>query len=79
MILLATDFAKMVLLSFILAIPVAWFVMENWWLQNFAYRIQISAWTILLSGAAAFAVAGITVSFQSIKAAIKNPVQSLRS
>lgn len=77
--LLSKDFTKMVLISFLMAIPVAWFVMENWWLQNFAYRIQISVWTILISGAAAFLVAGLTVSFQSIKAAVRNPVQSLRS
>lgn len=77
--LLSKDFTKMVLISFVLAIPVAWMVMENWWLQNFAYRIEINVWTFLISGAAAFAVAWITVSFQSIKAAMKNPVQSLRS
>ncbi len=79
LVLLSKDFTKMVLISFLMAIPVAWFVMENWWLQNFAYRINISVWTILISGAAAFLVAWLTVSFQSIKAAIKNPVQSLRS
>ncbi|MBX2943714.1 MAG: ABC transporter permease [Cyclobacteriaceae bacterium] len=79
LVLLASDFTKMVLISFILAIPVAWFVMESWWLQSFAYRIEISLWTILISGAAAFLVAWLTVSFQSIKAAVKNPVQSLRS
>lgn len=79
LILLSMDFTKMVLISFVLAIPVAWFVMESWWLQNFAYRIQISIWTFLIAGASAFLVAWITVSFQSIKAAIKNPVQSLRS
>jgi len=79
LILLSKDFAQMVLISFVLAIPVAWLVMENWWLQNFAYRIQISISTIIVSGLAAFGVAWITVSFQSIKAAIKNPVQSLKS
>lgn len=79
LVLLSMDFTKMVLVSFVFAIPVAWYVMENWWLQNFAYRIEINVWTFLISGAAAFAVAWITVSFQSIKAAVKNPVQSLRS
>lgn len=79
LILLSMDFTKMVLISFVLAIPVAWLVMESWWLQNFAYRIQISIWTFLIAGASAFLVAWVTVSFQSIKAAIKNPVQSLRS
>jgi putative ABC transport system permease protein len=53
--------------------------MENWWLQNFAYRIQINLWIIVISGASAFLIAWITVSYQSIKAAIKNPVNSLRS
>lgn len=79
LILLSKDFTKMVLISFVLAIPVAWMVMENWWLQNFAYRIKIDLWTFVISGLAALAVAWVTVSFQSIKAALKNPVQSLRS
>lgn len=79
LVLLSMDFTKMVLISFVFAIPVAWYAMENWWLQNFAYRIEINIWTFVISGLAAFAVAWITVSFQSIKAAIKNPVQSLRS
>lgn len=79
LVLLSKDFSKMVLISFILAIPVSWYVMETWWLQNFAYRIQIEFWTIAIAGIAAFLVALITVSFQSIKAAVKNPVQSLKS
>ncbi len=79
LVLLASDFTKMVLISFLLAVPIAWYAMENWWLQNFAYRIEISIWTIFIAGGAAFLVAWITVSFQSIKAAVKNPVQSLRS
>ncbi|HEY5690140.1 MAG TPA: ABC transporter permease [Cyclobacteriaceae bacterium] len=79
LVLLSMDFTKMVLVSFVFAIPVAWYAMENWWLQNFAYRIEINIWTFVISGLAAFAVAWITVSFQSIKAAVRNPVQSLRS
>ncbi len=79
LILLSKDFTKMVLISFVLAVPIAWYVMESWWLQNFAYRIQISIWTILIAGASSFSVAWFTVSFQSIKAAVKNPVQSLKS
>lgn len=77
--LLSKDFTRMILISFVLAVPVAWYIMENWWLQNFAYRINISAWIILMSGAAALFIAWLTVSYQSIKAAIKNPVNSLRS
>jgi len=79
LILLSKDFSRMILISFILAVPVSWLVMENWWLQNFAYRIQLGAGTVALAGLAAFMVAWITVSFQSIKAAVKNPVQSLKS
>jgi len=77
-ILLSKDFTRMIIISFALAVPVAWYVMENWWLQNFAYRIQISIWIIAVSGGAAFLIAWLTVSYQSIKAAIKNPVKSLR-
>ena len=78
-ILLSKDFTKMILIAFILAVPVAWYVMEHWWLQNFAYRINISLWIILVSGLSALMIAWITVSYQSIKAAIQNPVGSLRS
>jgi putative ABC transport system permease protein len=78
-ILLSKDFTKMILLAFVLAVPVAWYVMESWWLQTFAYRIDISLWIIFVSGASALLIAWITVSYQSIKAAIQNPVGSLRS
>lgn len=78
-ILLSKDFTKMILLAFVMAVPLAWYVMETWWLQNFAYRITISLWIIFVSGAAALLIAWITVSYQSIKAAIQNPVRSLRS
>jgi putative ABC transport system permease protein len=78
-ILLSKDFTKMILLAFVMAVPIAWYVMETWWLQNFAYRITISLWIIFVSGAAALLIAWITVSYQSIKAAIANPVGSLRS
>jgi len=78
-ILLSRDFTKMILIAFIFAVPVAWYVMEHWWLQNFAYRINISLWIILVSGVSALMIAWITVSYQSIKAAIQNPVGSLRS
>lgn len=78
-VLLAKDITRIVIIAFILAVPVAWYIMENWWLQNFAYRIGVSIWMIVASGAAAIITAWITVSFQSIKAAIANPVKSLRS
>ena len=77
-VLLSMDFTKMILLSFAMAVPVAWYVMEHWWLENFAYRINISVWIFLISGAMAFLIAWLTVSYQSIKAAIADPVKSLR-
>jgi putative ABC transport system permease protein len=77
-ILLSKDFTRMIVIAFVLAVPVAWYVMENWWLQNFAYRIGISVWIIAGAGITALLIAWVTVSFQSIKAAIRNPINSLR-
>jgi len=76
--LLAKDFLKLVLIAIVLASPIAYWVM-NQWLQDFEYRIDIQWWMFLLAGAVAVAVAFFTVSFQSIKAALANPVKSLRS
>lgn len=76
--LLSKDFIQLVLISFVIAFPVAWFAM-NKWLQSFAYRINISWWIFVIAGLIALLIALITVSFQSIKAAIANPVKSLRS
>lgn len=77
--LLSMDFTKMILIAFVLAVPVAWYVMETWWLQNFAYRITIGVWIFLVSGASALVIAWLTVSYQSIRAAIQNPIGALRS
>jgi putative ABC transport system permease protein len=60
------------------ALPFTWWIMHNW-LQEFAYRINIDWWIFLIAGAIAIAIALITVSFQAIKAAIANPVKSLRT
>ncbi|RYE26481.1 MAG: FtsX-like permease family protein, partial [Sphingobacteriaceae bacterium] len=76
--LLSKDFLKLVLLALIIASPLAYFTMQKW-LQYFAYRIQISWWVFALSGILAVVVALITISFQAIKAALANPVKSLRS
>ncbi|MCR9015345.1 ABC transporter permease [Aquiflexum gelatinilyticum] len=76
---LSKDFTKMVLIAFALAVPVAWWVMEKWWLQNFAFRINVNLWIILISGISVLAIAWLTVSFQSVKAALANPVDSLKS
>lgn len=75
---LSKDFVKLVLLSSAIALPVAWWCM-NKWLQDFAYRINISLWIFLIAGAAASLIALMTVSFQAIKAASANPVKSLRT
>lgn len=76
--LLTKDFLKLVLVAIIIASPVAWYVMSKW-LQNFAYRINISLWMFITAGLFAIIIAIITVSFQAIKAAIANPVKSLKT
>ncbi len=74
--LLSEDFIKLVAIAFVIAAPVAYFFMHRW-LQDFAYRINISWWIFLLAGSFAIAIALATISFQAIKAAIANPVKSL--
>jgi len=76
--LLSVDFLKMVVIASVIAFPIAWWAM-NKWLQEFAYRISLSWWIFLGAAGIALLIALITVSFQSIKAAIANPVKSLRS
>ncbi len=76
--LLAKDFIKLVFIAILIAIPVAWFAMNSW-LQAFAYRINIAWWVFVVAGIIAVFIAFITISFQSIKAALTNPVKSLRS
>ena len=75
---LSKDFLLLVMIAFVLAIPVSVWVMGHW-LQSFAYRIQISWWVYILAGFISFLIAVITLSFQAIKAALANPVTSLRS
>ncbi|MEO6686493.1 MAG: FtsX-like permease family protein, partial [Dyadobacter sp.] len=76
--LLSLDFIKLVFVSILIASPIAWYAM-NRWLLEFAYRIEISPWIFVLAGFIALAIAIATVSFQAIKAALMNPVKSLRS
>ena len=76
--LLSSNFLKPVFISLVIAFPVAWWATQKW-LQEFAYRIHISWWIFLIAGCVAIFIALITVSFQAIKAAIANPVESLRS
>jgi putative ABC transport system permease protein len=76
--LLSNSFAKPVIASIIIAMPIAWWVM-NTWLQQFTYRIEVSAWILALSGLITICIALFTVSFQTVKAAMTNPTKSLRS
>ena len=75
---LAIDFLKMVLFGFVFAIPVAWYVMSQW-LQDFAYRITIEWWMFVLAGVFAMVIAVFTISSQSFKAAVSNPVDALKN
>ncbi len=75
--LLTKDFLKPVLVAFALAAPLAWWAMQQW-LTDFAYRIEIEWWMFAAAGIAALAVAFLTVGVQSVKAALANPVESLR-
>jgi putative ABC transport system permease protein len=77
-VLLSKDFMKLIIISLVIASPIAWWVMDNW-LQDFAYRIDIGWWVFAIAGFAALVIAMLTVSFQAIKAALLNPVKSLRS
>ncbi|NDU97626.1 ABC transporter permease [Spirosoma terrae] len=76
--LLSKDFLKLVLIAIGIASPLAWWAMYNW-LSDFAYRVDIEWWVFVLAGLVAVAIAQLTVSFQSIKAALMDPVKSLRS
>lgn len=76
--LLAKDFVKLILMAILIATPVAWYIM-NAWLQNFAYKVTISWSVFAISGSVAILIALLTISFQAIKAALANPVKSLRT
>jgi putative ABC transport system permease protein len=76
--LLSKDFMKLVIISLAIAVPIAYYSMNNW-LEEYAYRIEIQWWVFVLVGLAAIGVALITISFQSIKAATANPINSLRA
>ncbi|HEY4288182.1 MAG TPA: ABC transporter permease [Puia sp.] len=76
--LLSKDFVMLILVAFVIAAPVAWWIMHQW-LQDFAYRIVLSPWIFVAAGLLAILIALATISFQAIKAALMNPVKSLRS
>ena len=77
-VLLSKDFLKLIAIGFILALPITWYTM-NRWLDNFAYREEVSLWVLALAGGLAMLIALVTISWQSLKAALMNPVKSLRS
>ncbi len=76
--LLARDFLKLVVVAIVIASPIAYWAMDQW-LADFTYRIDISWWMFVLAGLAAIGIAFLTVSFQSVKAALANPIKSLRN
>jgi putative ABC transport system permease protein len=76
--LLNKDFMKLVAIAFVVAVPIAWYIMTQW-LQEFAYQTTLSWWIFAVAGLAAFVVAVLSVSFQAVKAAMANPVESLRT
>ena len=76
--LLGKDFIVLVLIAIIIAIPVAYYSM-NKWLENFVYKADVSYWLFILASCIAIGIAIVTIGFQAIKAAMANPVKSLRS
>jgi putative ABC transport system permease protein len=76
--LLSKDFIKLVLLAIIIASPVAWYIMHLW-LQDFAYRVNISWWIFVLAGLLSLIIALLVIGFQTIRSAIVNPARSLRT
>ena len=76
--LLAFDFIKLVLIAIVVAIPLSWYIMHSW-LQDFAYRVELNGWIFLIAGIIAVVIALLTISVQSVKAALANPVKSLRT
>ena len=75
--LLSKDFTRLIVVAFVIAAPVAYIAM-NRWLEDFAYRIEISWWIFLAAGLSVLLMAWLTVSYQAIKAALTDPVQALR-
>ena len=75
---LSKDFITLVLVAFVIAVPVTWFIMHNW-LQDFAYRINIQVWVFAVAGILAIMIALLTIGIQAFKAAVANPVKSLRT
>lgn len=78
MLLLSKDFIRLIIISMLIAFPLAWWMM-NIWLNGFAYRVRVEGWVFVLAGAAMIILAGVTVGYQSLKTALMKPVNSLRN
>jgi ABC-type antimicrobial peptide transport system permease subunit len=76
--LLSKDFIRLIIISMLIAFPLAWWMMKAW-LDGFTYRIKVDGWVFVLAGAAMIILAGVTVGYQSLKTALMNPVNSLRN
>ncbi|MEJ0058012.1 MAG: FtsX-like permease family protein [Bacteroidota bacterium] len=76
--LMSKEFVKLVIIAFAISVPLAWYSMDKW-LDGFAYKIEIDVLIFVYAGAAALIIALLTVSFESMKAAMSNPVESLRN
>jgi len=76
--LMSTEFIKLIIIAFIIAVPLSWYAMDKW-LEGFAYKVSISMMVFIYAGGIALLIALLTVSFESIKAATVNPVKSLRN
>ncbi|HZJ20615.1 MAG TPA: FtsX-like permease family protein [Pricia sp.] len=77
-VLLTKDFLKLVLISFLIASPIAWWFLKEW-LENYAYKVDLGVWFFLAAGLLASVIALLTVGTRTIKAAMQNPVKSLRT
>jgi len=76
--LISTDFLQLVGIAIVIASPIVWWVMDKW-LQNYAYRIKVEWWVFVLTGVTITGLALLTVGFQAVRAAVANPVKSLRT
>ncbi|MBS1506556.1 MAG: ABC transporter permease [Bacteroidetes bacterium] len=77
--LLTKDFARLILIAFVLALPITWYALEKWWLEGFAYRVGFDVTVMAVAGVVAVVVGLLTIGYQSVKAAMGNPVDSLKN
>jgi putative ABC transport system permease protein len=79
LVLLSADFTKIVVKSFFIAAPLGWYIMEKWWLQLFAFRTEVNPWILLAIGGSVLLVAWLTVGVQSVRAAVRSPLNGIGS